>query len=247
MEHMADAGPFEPRFNFSHFPEAPTELRYYVDELQTARIRHADWLPNTLAQYGLSGLEEKKELVADYINILSKLDMYEGSIFSPQKLAELCAINEQVTRFFDSHRFSWESADNQFVDVSLGDCLWVTDLAPKSLEEWDRLGNLRRIIPDVSTEKMRSINLSRYATRVWLDSFTDMDKPAAEYLVSSKFGQLFDIEMNDIEDFVSRARTPETAYARKITGIHRMSDHAFACFPMSADEAWELTDAIKTV
>lgn len=247
MEHITGSGPVEPQFNFSHFPEAPSELRYYVDELQTARIRHADWVPNTLARHGIRGLEDKKELVADYINILSKLDMYEGSIFSPQKVAELCAINEQVTQFFESHRFRWEAADNQFVDVSLSNCLWINDLAPCSLEECNRLESLRKLLPDASTEKLRSINLSRYATRVWLDSFTGTDQRAAEYLAPSKFGMLFDIEIEEMQDYVNSAVNPETAFARKVKGIHRISDHAFACFPMSADEAWEITDVIKTV
>lgn len=247
MEPRAETSQFGPQFSFSHFPEAPSELRYYVDELQTARIRHADFVPHSLAQHGISGLEEQKELVADYIGILSKLDTYEGSILSPQKLAELCAVNEQVTRFFDSNRFAWRSADNEFVDIALTDCLWINGVAPRSLKDWDRISVLREVVQNVDADKLRAINMSRYATRVWLDSFSDIDRPAAEYMVGVKFGELFDLEMHEIQDAVTTAPNPEAAYARKIKGIHQLPDHAFACFPMSVDEAWGITDAIKTL
>lgn len=229
---MAGDGQFP--FNSDTPPEVNIELGVYIDELTAARELTLDKTPRFKENPGLPEISDKLEVLAEFTEAVCKIDRYDSPIISRAQLANLVAINEHVTAMLVPPSISTETAYGELLINNS----WAADIEDIG-QDLDYIEAVREVAGQVSLEKIVQINMMRFASRIWLDRFSEEEKSSAQFAAVIIFGNYFSEALDDIREQALVSVTPEDAYLIKIDGYERISNYCFAGVPMSREEARE--------
>lgn len=221
-------------FGFPVSPEISTELYFYAGELQNARERQL----GSIHDGQLSNLSDKPYMVADYISAVYSIDTLGNTVVSRESIADLCAIKEQTSVVLAEFAPSEQSLEYELYRMKLESTAWAYAAVENIGQDRSYIEAAREVAKMLSPEKAQSVNLIRFASRMWLDRFPSHQKDAAMQASSIIFARLMRNELMRIESVCDRnSLSPCTVFERRQRALDSMSDYAFAAMPMGLDEA----------
>lgn len=220
-------------FNGSIPIDVGIELGLHIQELSEAQERTLAKTERFKEAVGLPPVAHNPQLVGEYVSVLYGVDRLDSSVITNQQLANLCAIKDHATAMLVPTATHYNPRYRSLLE----NAKWAHQPIENIGQDMDYVEGVREVVPQLSAEKVRAVNMMRFATRVWLDRFSEEERQAAAFSAAIIFGEYFKTSLDSVRLNASCASTPEEAYLSQHEGLEALSTYAFAGIPMSKPEA----------